>query len=254
MFTAILELVLAAGFFIASWLFPETRGGLVPPGAILGVVGLGLFFWARKWQRAVADAERIKSQGVAGTATILGMRQTGTTLNEQPQIELRLQVSTQMHGAYEVMVKEYVPLMLLGTLSSGRPLPVKVDPADPQSVIIEWESAGGMGGPVIGQPAPALAQPPTGDSADVKKRLLETGVAGTAKVISSAPTGQTDAEGRPVYSMMLEIHVEGRPPMQGPAVVGIPPERAEWLEPGDSVPIKADPSNPALLAVDWENA
>lgn len=254
MFTAILELVLAGVFFVIGRSNPVLEFGFTLTAAILGTLALGLFLWARKWGRAAADAERIKAQGVPGTATILGMEQTGVTLNEQPQIELRLQVSTQMHGAYEVMVKEYVPLMLLGTLSSGRPLPVKVDPADPQSVIIEWESAGGMGGPVIGQPAPALAQPPTGDSADVKKRLLETGVAGTAKVISSAPTGQTDAEGRPVYSMMLEIHVEGRPPMQGPAVVGIPPERAEWLEPGDSVPIKADPSNPALLAVDWENA
>jgi hypothetical protein len=84
--------------------------------------------------------------------------------------------------------------------------------------------------------------------------LLETGVSGTAKVISSVPTGQTDSEGRPVYSMTLQIEVEGHPPMQGPAVVGVPPERAEMLEVGDSVPIKADPNNPTMMAVDWENA
>ena len=257
MFTAILELVLGAGFLIADQIFDVPGGGLLLTGAILGATGLGLFVWARKWQRAAADAERIKTQGVAGTAMILGMRQTGVTLNEQPQIELRLQVSTQMHGAYEVTVKEYVPLMLLGTLSSGRPLPVKVDPANPQRVIIEWETAGSLGATMGGTPMAGqtiVAQQPQGDPADVKKRLLETGVSGTAKVISSAPTGQSDSEGRPVYSMVLEIHVDGRPPMQGPAVVGVPHERAEQLEPGDSVPIKADPSNPALMAVDWENA
>lgn len=254
LFSAILELVLAGAFLVIGWLNPVLKGGFLLTAAILGATGLGLVIWARKWGRAVADAERIKAQGVAGTATILGMQQTGVTMNEQPQIELRLQVSTQMHGAYEVTSKEWVPLMLLGTLTSGRPLPVKVDPADPQRVIIEWESAGGIGGPATGQAAPALAQPPTGDPVDVKKRLLETGVSGTAKVISSAPTGQTDSEGRPVYSMMLEIHVEGRPPMQGPAVVGVPPERAEQLEAGDTVPIRADPNNPAMMAVDWENA
>jgi hypothetical protein len=255
--TAVLEIVLAVGFLIAGFLIPEVEDGFMLTAAILGVVGLGLLLWGRKWQKAAREADRIRIQGVAGSATITGMRQTGVTLNEQPQIELQLQVSTEMHGAYPVTVKEYVPLMLLGALSSGRPLPVKVDPANPQRVIIEWENAGGMGVPMAGMPTAGQTAgigPPAGDPADIKKRLLNEGVSGTAKVISSAPTGQTDSEGRPVYSMVLQIEVAGHPPMQGPAVVGVPPERAELLEVGDTVPIKADANNPSLMAVDWENA
>ena len=256
--TAIIEIVVAGAFLYFGLTNPVLEGGFVLTAAILGAVALALLVWARKWGRAAADAQRIKAQGVPGSATITGMRQTGVTLNEQPQIELQLQVSTEMHGAYPVTVKEYVPLMLIGTLSSGRPLPVKVDPANPQRVIIEWENAGGMGMPMGATPVsgqmPGLGQPPAGDPADVKKRLLAEGVAGTAKVLSSVPTGQTDSEGRPMYSMTLQIEVPGHPPMQGPAVVGIPPERAELLEVGDSVPIKADANNPSLMAVDWENA
>lgn len=271
--TAVFELVLAGVFLFIGFANPVIKGGFMLTAGILGAVGLGLLVWARKWGRAAAEAERIKVQGVAGTATILGMRQTGVQLNEQPQIELRLQVTTQMHGPYEVTLKEWVPLMLLGTLSSGRPLPVKVDPANPQHVIIEWENAGGMGMPVAGMPtavpgtlgvvpASTVAGPGQAgyaaagaiDPADMKTHLLATGVSGTAKVISSAATGQTDSEGRPVYSMMLEIKVKGHPVMQGPAVVGIPPERAEMLEVGDTVPIKADANNPSMMAVDWENA
>jgi hypothetical protein len=278
--TAVIELVLAAGFLAGAFLIPQVEGGFLLTGGILGAVGLGLLFWARKWKGAAVEAERIKMQGVPGTATILGMRQTGAQLNDQPQVELRLQVSTQMHGAYEVTLKEWIPLMMIGALSSGRPLPVKVDPANPQKVIIEWESAGGMGQPmgatpmagtpiagistatpIAGMPTQSAGPDQAGygaaeqpDPADMKKRLLETGVSGTAKVVASAPTGQTDSEGRPVYSMTLQIEVEGHPPMVGPAMVGIPPERAEMLEVGDSVPIKADPSNPAVMAVDWENA
>ena len=253
--TAVIEIVLAVGFLIAGMVIPGVESGFMLTAGILGAVGLGLLFWGRKWRKAAVEADRIRTQGVAGTATITGMRQTGVTLNEQPQIELQLSVSTEMHGAYPVTLKEYVPLMLLGTLSSGRPLPVKVDPANPQRVIIEWENAGGMGAPMAGMPVGAMpVAQPQGSPAEIKKRLLDTGVAGTAKVISSAPTGQTDSEGRPVYSMMLEIQVPGHPAMQGPAMVGIPSERAEQLEPGDSVPIKADASNPSMMAVDWENA
>ncbi|MGH2711761.1 MAG: hypothetical protein ACRDH9_11225 [Actinomycetota bacterium] len=267
--TAIIELVVAAGFLYFGLTNPIIEGGFLLTAGILGAVSLGLLVWARKWGKAAAEAERIKAQGVPGTAQIVGMRQTGMQLNEQPQVELQLKVSTQMHGEYDVTLKEWVPLMLLGALSSGRPLPVKVDPANPQHVIIEWENALGggaasmpmAGAPVAGMPVGVGAVPgagyaaPAGESsADVKKRLLETGVRGVAKVISSAPTGQTDPEGRPMYSMMLEIKVEGHQTIQGPAVVGVPPERAEQLEAGDTVPIKADASNPSMMAVDWDNA
>jgi hypothetical protein len=261
--TAVIEIVIAAGLLIAGFMIPKAESGLMLTAGILGATGLGLLFWGRKWQRAAVEADRIRTQGVAGNATITGMRQTGVTLNEQPQVELQLQVTTSMHGAYPVTLKEYVPLMMLGVLSSGRPLPVKVDPSNPQRVIIEWENAGGMGTPIAGMPGAGMpvagqmagiGQPPAGDPADMKKRLLAEGVSGTAKVISSAPTGQMDSEGRPVYSMMLQIEVEGHPPMQGPAVVGVPPERAELLEVGDTVPIKADANNPSVMAVDWENA
>jgi hypothetical protein len=82
-FTAIIELVLAGVFLV---------------GAILGVTGLLLAMWARRWQRGFAEAQRIKATGVPGTARIVGMRQTGVTMNEQPQIELNLEVTTSMQG------------------------------------------------------------------------------------------------------------------------------------------------------------
>jgi hypothetical protein len=252
--TAIFELLLAGFFLVVGLGNPILRSGFVLTAAILGVVAIGLLFWARRWSRASDETDRIKTQGVPGQAQITGMRQTGMYINEQPQVELQLQVTTQMHGAYPVTVKEVVPLMMLGTLSSGRPLPVKVDPANPQRVVIEWESAlsGGMAG---GMPMAAAGyQAAPADPEATKQQLLASGVPGVAKVVSSTATGQVDAQGRPVYSMMMQVEIEGRPPMQAPAMVGVPPERAEQLEPGDQVPIKADPNNPMMMAVDWDNA
>src|SRR5688572_24475252 len=97
--TAVIELVVAGVFLYFGLTNPILESGFLLTAAILGVVALGLLLWARKWGKAHAEAQRIRAQGVAGTATITGMRQTGVTLNEQPQIELQLQVSTEMHGA-----------------------------------------------------------------------------------------------------------------------------------------------------------
>jgi hypothetical protein len=258
--TAIFEIGLAVFFLVIGLSNDLLRSGFILTAAILGVVGVGLLFWARRWSAAAKESDRIKTQGVAGQAQITGMRQTGVYLNEQPQVELQLQVTTQMHGSYPVTVKEYIPLMLIGSLSNGRPLPVKVDPANPNNIVIEWESAmsmpmaGGMGAVAGGMPGVQYPAAPAGDPEQVKKQILATGVSGTAKVISSTATGQVDAQGRPVYNMMMQVEIEGRPPMQAPAMVGVPPEHVEQLEPGDSVPVKADPNNPMLMAVDWDNA
>lgn len=265
--TAIFELVLAGVFFVIGLFNPILRFGFFLTAAILAVVAVGLLMWGRKWSQGYAEAQRIKAQGVPGQATITGMRQTGVYVNEQPQIELQLQVQDQMYGSRQIVVKEYVPLMMLGALSSGRPLPVKVDPANPNKVVIEWESAlsGGMpmGMPMQGvsgaQPLPTT-MPASADSTQYdpqarqaeKERLLATGVTGTATVTSARATGDVDSEGRPVYDLMLTIQIPGRQPMHGPARTGVPPERVEQLEVGDTVTIKADANNPSVMTIDWE--
>ena len=252
-FTAILELVLAGVFLVIGVL--GAGSGMLLTGALLGVTGVLLALWARRWQKRFAEAQRIKATGVAGSARIVGMRQTGVYMNEQPQIELNLEVTSSMQGPYQVVLKEYVPLMLLGSLSSGQPLPVKVDPANPNNVIIEWENA--MSGGTMAA-APAMAGATTmaasADSSQMdpklrqaeKERLLASGIEGTATVVSSKATGQTDSEGRPVYDLMLRIEIPGRSPMQGPARAGVPPERVDRLEAGDTVTM-----SPASRRSEW---
>jgi hypothetical protein len=263
--TALIEIVLAGVFIVIGLGNPVLRGSFLLTGGILLLVSVGLMLWARRWSKRAAEANRLRATGVAGQATILGMRQTGMTLNEQPQIELNLQIHTHMHGPYQATTREYVPLMLLGTLSSGRPLPVKVDAANPMNFVIEWESAlaGGMpiGAPIDAGTASG-AMPASADSSQMspedrqasKERILETGIAGKATVVSATPTGGTDTEGRPVYDFVFTIEVPGRPPMQGPARAGVPSERVDQLEPGDTVPLKVDPNNPASMAIDWDQA
>jgi hypothetical protein len=257
--TAIFELVLAGVFAVLGFMNETVRFGFYLTAAILGGLCIPLLLWARRMRRGYQEAQRLKSQGLPGQARILGMRQTGAYMNEQPQIEMNLEVTTSMQGPYQVLVKEWVPLMLLGRLSSGVPLPVKVDPVNPQNLVIEWESS--MNAPGVGIGAMPTTLPPPADTSQYapaardaeKARLLATGVAGRATVVSAAATGEVDSEGRPVYDLVLAIEVPGQAPMQGPARTGIPPERVEQLEPGDSVPLKVDPANPSVMTVDWDS-
>ncbi len=136
--TGVFELVLASLFLF----FGATDEFLLFPfgltAAILGITGFALVWFGLRARRSAAEAERISSTGQAGTAIVTGLTQTGMTLNDQPQMDIELMVSIPGRAPYAAKRKEFVPLMLLGRLSAGSPLPVKVDPSDPGDVIIDW--------------------------------------------------------------------------------------------------------------------
>ena len=96
-----------------------------------------LVWFGLRARRAAAEADRITATGMAGTATITGLTQTGMPLNDQPQVDIELLVTIPGRPPYAASRKEFVPLILLGRLRSGGPLPVKVDPNDPEDVIID---------------------------------------------------------------------------------------------------------------------
>ncbi len=136
-----LQLGMAVLFGVLAQSMPIVRGGFLPTAAVLGVLGTALVVWGVAWWKRAANAQGLRVEGIPGQARITGLRQTGVYVNNQPQVELQLNVSTPMHGGYDVTRKEVVPLIMVGSLASGRPLPVKVDPNNSQDLVIEWESA-----------------------------------------------------------------------------------------------------------------
>jgi hypothetical protein len=137
--TAVFELLLAGGFFVGANAAPgAARGGLLLTAVILGVVGVGLLLFGIRSRRKAKDVGRVEQTGLPGQATIVGMTQTGMYLNENPQIDLQMQVTVPSKGTYEAHHKSFIPLMLLGRLQQGATFPVKVDPQDPQNIVIDW--------------------------------------------------------------------------------------------------------------------
>jgi hypothetical protein len=77
-------------------------------------------------------------------------------VNYQPLVEMQLEVTTAMHPPYAVTRREVVPVIMVGRVTNGQPLPVMVDPARPADFVILWEAA--LGAPA-GFAAPVAAVP-----------------------------------------------------------------------------------------------
>ena len=134
---ALLEIALAGGFWLLSGLVPGGREGILIAAGILGSTGIVLVAVAVVLLRRAAATDRISAMGVVGTGQIMGLRQTGVLINDQPQVEMDLLVTVMGRSPYRAKVKEIVPLIMLNRLQGT--LPVRVDPARPESIVVQWD-------------------------------------------------------------------------------------------------------------------
>ena len=134
-YTGLGETGLAALFVAAGVARPEARGGMFLTAVILGAVGIVFLVVGAR----AAEKDRLHVTGVEGTATIAGIEQTGMWMNNNPYVKLDLVIRVPGHQPYEVKHGEIVPQVLLGRLTNGMPLPVKVDANRPSHFVVEWE-------------------------------------------------------------------------------------------------------------------
>ena len=93
-------------------------------GALFGYLG---------WQKK--RLAYFRENGVRGVATILSAATTGTTVNDMPQIELRLEIAALDRAPYVITDRRcWNPLSLAG-LQRGAKLAVLVDPRHPKKIM-----------------------------------------------------------------------------------------------------------------------
>ena len=81
-------------------------------------------------------AQYLMANGRQGSATITAIRDTGMTINDNPTVELDLSVSLDGSAPYAVTHKQTISRIAVGSFQPGATVPVKVDPMDPQSLMI----------------------------------------------------------------------------------------------------------------------
>jgi hypothetical protein len=134
----LLFMVLVEGSIAAGMTYAVIRGGgsgyriaaivLWVVTAVMLIAGLAL-------RRRAARRQRIMTAGIDGIATITGITQTGMLINHNPVVQFEATIETPT-GAYPASFRQMVPLISVGQLQVGAKLAVKVDPNDPQSIVL----------------------------------------------------------------------------------------------------------------------
>ncbi len=94
---------------------------------------LGILAWTQLSNRR---RDRIEATWFDAHAEILEISETGTYINNQPKIRFRFQVNSPVHPPCEVVHKQVIPLTTLAQFQLGKTITVKVNPDDPQDIMI----------------------------------------------------------------------------------------------------------------------
>jgi hypothetical protein len=93
---------------------------------------------AMAMQADMQAQNQLLTTGTPGTATIKALQETGTLVNFNPQVVLDLEVAVEGKDAYTTQLTTAVPQMQIPLVQPGNKVGVRVDPADPSSLAIDW--------------------------------------------------------------------------------------------------------------------
>jgi hypothetical protein len=119
---AIGVLVLLGGLFLIVWSVANSYAGRALHPA----------------RHELEERERLRRVGVQGTARVLGSEEAGVSRTGEPLVAIDLAVTVPGREPYEVHHRAPVPRWLSWRLRVRRPLPVLVDPEDPERLLVEW--------------------------------------------------------------------------------------------------------------------
>lgn len=87
-------------------------------------------------RRQAETAQRLLATGRPGTATVTAMRDTGVTVNDNPQVELDLDVAVEGMPVFPVTHRQVISRLAVAGFRPGATVPVRVDPQHPRTLMI----------------------------------------------------------------------------------------------------------------------
>jgi hypothetical protein len=111
---------------------------LASTGAIFVLVAAGLAWYARHAKAKAAHQDWIFQNGIKGSATILEVGNSHTTVNEMPLMKLKLALDIPGGSRREVSRREVMPVFIANRMVAGLTLPAYASPQDPAEFILVW--------------------------------------------------------------------------------------------------------------------
>lgn len=130
----------AVGFLVGMGAVVMTSGSsgiYITAGLIILFTGV-FYLVYRVFLKPMINANRLQKTGLPGTARILEVKDTGVTINNNPQVKLILEVKNSLGQKYNSQCRVLVSRINPWAYQPGMEVPVKIDPNNEQNVVLDF--------------------------------------------------------------------------------------------------------------------
>jgi hypothetical protein len=139
-FIGLIEIGMAAGFFVAESKADSATSTWKTTGLILGGTGAVLLIAGIVVAVKARGKKKIATTGLVGTGTVVSADPTGVTINDAPVLQFQLDIEGPGLAPYRAKVRATMPFMAFGQITAGTKLPVRIDQEDNSKVLIDWDN------------------------------------------------------------------------------------------------------------------
>ncbi len=129
---------------IGAVLSTAGSSGIYITAGIIIVFGGMFFLFYKLFFGPMINASRLQKTGLPGRARILEVKDTGVTINNNPQVKLMLEVKTNLGQKYNAQCRVLVSRINPNQYMPGMEVPVKIDPKNEQNVVIDFSGSGAV--------------------------------------------------------------------------------------------------------------
>jgi hypothetical protein len=240
----------------------EARTALLIVALSIGIIGVVFTFVGSRLGRLAGFDKRLRSTGVAGTATVTSIRSLGVRVNGDPVLELGLDVDVISHAGFSTTIRQRVPLFW-GHLTPGARVGVVVDPADRQRLAIDWDAT--VEGPPATTPMAVTVDAPLPDPSPFRdaEHLLRVGRSARAVIISMTDAGDmselglvevgSERDDDRLFVVDMEVQQAGLDPYEVRVAHRVPEHLLGRVGPRTRVRVAVDRDDDHAVAIDWSS-
>jgi hypothetical protein len=213
---------------------------------VAGIVVIVFVLVFIKFIRPLFVAGKLQKTGISATAVILEVSDTGTTINGNPQVKLKLEVQPAHRFPYQAETKVLISRLQTSYFQPGSIIPVKIDPNNPKNIALDTTS-GNTGN--LTEARKAQLEKMLMETDKTNRKIAETGRSSRAIVLKYEELGANVNGNNPAVKLLLEVLAEDRARFKAEAIGVLKEASVPKFQPGEEIEVKYDTADISKVAI-----
>jgi hypothetical protein len=231
-------------------IFTAGQMGIWIAAGMLLIFGGMFYLFYRLIFKPMINTSRLQKTGIPGKARILEVRDTGVTINNNPQVKLILEIRNSFGQKYTTQCRVLVSRINPGAYVPGMELPVKIDPKNEMNVVLDFSGNTSSSSPAAPQQNVASLQTELEQMQKENEAISVSGKPARAIIKKYTWLGAYVNGNNPYVELEMEVLPENYPSFPGKAKGVIAEASVPKYQPGCEVFVKYDLYDNSKVVID----